>query len=163
MNRAIVVERLSSLGLTLPVPAQPLGAYRAATLRGAFGALSGQFALVDGRPLFPGVVGDTVALDDAIAASRAAAVNVVAQIAAATDDFSTFGGLYRLDGFVRSEPGFTDHAKVLDGASELLVHVFGADLGGHARTAVGVASLPMNASVELGVTFAVIPKDLPRL
>ncbi|WP_460094083.1 RidA family protein [Pseudomonas sp. S2_B03] len=148
-------ERLRLLGITLPKPPKPVGSYSAVMIRNGIGAVSGQFPLVGGKLFHPGVVGLHLSEADGYAAARAAALNVISQIETALGGFQRFGGLLRLDGYVASAPDFLEQPHVLDGASELFVSVFGGSLGSHSRTAFSVTQLPLGASVELAVTFAV--------
>lgn len=115
--------------------------------------LSGQFPIRDGRLLYAGVVGSELTIEDGQAAARSAALNVLAQLKELLGSFARLGGLLRVDGAVASARGFTEQAAVLDGASDLFVQVLG-ERGAHARSALGVNCLPLNAPVELVVTFA---------
>ncbi|QKG69791.1 RidA family protein [Pseudomonas sp. B14-6] len=154
-NANEIAERLRLLGITLPQAPKPVGSYRAVVIRNGIGAVSGQFPLVGGKLLHPGAVGFHLSEADGYAAARAAALNVISQIETALGGFQRFGGLLRVEGYVASAPGFIAQPHVLDGASELFVSVFGESLGRHSRTAFSVTQLPLGASVELAVTFAV--------
>jgi enamine deaminase RidA (YjgF/YER057c/UK114 family) len=147
---------LAQLGLRLPAAPNPIGAYRRGVVHGGIGCLSGQLPLRDGKIVHPGLVGRDVTVAEAQLAAQAAALNVLAQLRVLLGSFDPFAGLLRLDGFVASAPDFTAQAAVLDAASTLLVEALG-ERGMHARSAIGVAVLPMNASVELVVTFATRP------
>jgi enamine deaminase RidA (YjgF/YER057c/UK114 family) len=155
MDRAID-ERLAAAGLTLPNAPEPLGVYRRGILRGTIGCLSGQLPVRDGRPIATGLVGRDLSAAEGRALARDAALNVLAQLKALLGSFDRLDGLLRVDGFVASAPGWTDQATVLDGASELFRTILG-ERGAHARSAVGVPALPLDAPVELVVTFAVRP------
>ncbi|MXI45796.1 RidA family protein [Pseudomonas moraviensis] len=150
-----IAERLRLLGITLPEPPKPVGSYSAVMIRNGIGAVSGQFPLVNSKLFHPGVVGFHISEADGYAAARAAALNVISQIETALGGFQRFGGLLRLEGYVASAQDFLAQPHVLDGASELFVSVFGQSLGSHSRTAFSVTQLPLGASVELAVTFAV--------
>ena len=150
----VVRERLAHSGMTLPVPPAPIGAYRAVVARHGIAAVSGQFPLQDGSLRYPGVVGKDIDEETAKAATLLAALNVIAQIGSATDDFANFAGLLRLEGYVASSASFFGQPAVLNAASELFVQAFGEELGAHSRTAFAVSHLPLNAAVELAVTFA---------
>ncbi len=155
LNCHLVAERMRLLGISLPKAPTPVGSYRAVMIRNDLGAVSGQFPIVDGQLLYPGVVGHELSKADGYAAARLAALNVIAQIETALGGFQSFGGLLRMEGYVASAPGFTSQPYILDGASELFVSILGESLGGHSRTAFSVTQLPLGASVELAVTFAV--------
>lgn len=150
------MEHLVKAGLALPSAPSPVGNYRRGIVRAGIGYLSGQFPLRDGRLLFAGLLGRDLTVVQGQAAARTAAMNVLAQIETVLGAFDRLGGLLRMDGYVASAPGFTDQAAVLDGASDLFAEVLG-ERGAHARSAIGVASLPLNAPVELVVTFAAAP------
>jgi enamine deaminase RidA (YjgF/YER057c/UK114 family) len=151
-----VEERLAGLGIDLPPAPAPVGNYRRGVVRGQIGVLSGQFPLRDGKALYTGRLGEELSLEEGQAAARAAALNVLAQLRELLGSFAPLDGLLRVDGFVASGCGFVQQPAVLDGASNFLVEVLG-ERGAHARTAIGVSSLPMNMPVELAVTFAVRP------
>jgi enamine deaminase RidA (YjgF/YER057c/UK114 family) len=148
-----VEERLAAMGLTLPAPPAPVGSYRAGLIRGATGSLSGQFPIRDGKPAVTGMLGRDLTVAQGREAARLAGLNVLAQLKHLLDDFDRLAGLVRMDGFVASAPDFTQHAAVLDGASDLFAAVLG-ERGAHTRSAVGVASLPLGMPVELVVSFA---------
>jgi len=149
-------ERLQALQLTLPTVAKPVGAYVPALRHGSLLFLSGQIPLRDGQVAWTGRVGgaDGRTLAEAQAAARQCALNAVAAAAEAAGGIDRLARIVKLVVYVASNPGFTDQHKVANGASELLAEIFG-DAGRHARAAVGVAELPLNASVEVDVTFAV--------
>ena len=151
----------------LPAPPDPVGAYRACVVHAGIGYLSGQFPLADGRLRFPGRVGAELTATEGREAARLAALNVLAQLARSLGDTGRLVTLLRVDGVVASAPGFLAQPAVLDGASELLRQVLG-DAGEHARSAIAVERLPLDAAVELVVTFAVAtdagaPLDAPEL
>lgn len=150
-----ISARLAQLGLTLPPPPAVGGAYVPARIAGSLLYISGQFPIRDGRAAFVGRIGAELTLDDGRAAARLAALNVLAQIDAALGGFERLRGLVRLDGHLLTAPGFTDHPRVLDGASELLNAVL-AERGRHARTIFGPATLPWNMPVELVVVADVV-------
>ncbi len=163
MNRASVQPKgdaatveacLKQLGLTLPVPPDPMGTYCRGVVRQGVGFLSGQMPVRDGKALYTGLLGRDLDIGQGREAARAAALNILGQLDRLLGGFENLVGLLRLDGFVASAPGFTEQPAVLDGASDLLVHVLGAR-GMHARSACGVSVLPLNAPLELLVTFAV--------
>ena len=151
-----VERRLAQLGLKLPVAPNPIGAYRRGVVHAGVGCLSGQLPLSDGKIAHPGLVGRDVTVADAQEAARVTALNVLAQLGALLGSFDRLEGLLRVDGFVASAPDFTAQPAVLDAASTLFVEALG-ERGAHARSAMGVAVLPLNAPVELVVTFAARP------
>ena len=142
-----VAARLAELGITLPAVATPLAAYVPAVRTGNLVYTSGQLPLEDGKPTHSGKVGAEVSPEDAKAAARTCALNGLAAI----DALVGLGSVVRVVkvvGFVSSAPGFTGQPGVVNGASELLGAVFG-EAGAHARSAVGVAALPLDAPVEV--------------
>lgn len=148
-------QRLLDLGVSLPPVTPPVGAYVPALRQGDLIILSGQIPLRSGQLEFAGRVGGTdgCSLEDAQAAARLCALNAIAIAADAAGGVDAITRVVKVVVYVASNPGFTDQHKVANGASELLAQVFG-DAGRHARAAVGVAELPLNASVEVDVTFA---------
>jgi enamine deaminase RidA (YjgF/YER057c/UK114 family) len=139
---------LTRLGLVLPTPTAPVANYVPFTRMGALVHISGQVSL-DGAGGVRGVVGVDVDLERAQAAARLCALNLLAQMKAACDgDLSRVKRVLKLGGFVQAGPDFFDIPKVVNGASDLMVEVFG-DAGRHARSAVGVYRLPMNFAVEV--------------
>ena len=141
-------QRLAELGLTLPPVAAPVAAYVPAVRTGNLVYTSGQLPLVDGALPAAGKVGAEVSPEDAHALARTCALNGLAAVAAEVGDLSRIRRVVKVVGFVASAPGFTGQPKVVNGASELLGEVLG-DAGVHARSAVGVAVLPMDAPVEV--------------
>jgi len=148
---AAVEDRLKSLGITLPKPAPAAGNYVPALDIDGWIYVSGQLPMVDGKVVSTGKVGAEVSVEDAYAAARTCAINALAML------YEVLGGhegvlegiqIVRVGGFVASAPGFTQQPKVINGASDLLVEVL-AEYGRHARAAVGVAELPLGASVEV--------------
>jgi enamine deaminase RidA (YjgF/YER057c/UK114 family) len=148
-------ERLAELGLQLPPVVPPVAAYIPAVRTGDLVYTSGQLPLVDGAMAQTGLVGDVVTAEQAKALARTCALNALAAI----DDLVGLDSVTRVVkvvGFVASAPGFSAQPEVINGASELLGEVFG-DAGRHARSAVGVAALPRDASVEVEVVVEVTP------
>jgi enamine deaminase RidA (YjgF/YER057c/UK114 family) len=141
-------ERLRQLGVSLPAPAAPVAAYVPCVRTGNLVYVSGQVPTADGRPTHQGRLGDEVSLDEGRAAARACAVNVLAALKAELGELAAVRRVVKLTGFVASTPDFTDHPKVVNGASELFGEVFG-EAGRHARAAVGVAALPLGVPVEV--------------
>jgi enamine deaminase RidA (YjgF/YER057c/UK114 family) len=146
---------LASLGITLPTPAAPVANYVASVRSGNLLTVSGQLCFgSDGALAAKGRLGDGVSIEDGQKAARACAVNLLAQVKAAVGDLDKVVRVVRLGGFINSAPGFTDGPKVMNGASDLMVEVFG-DKGRHARSTVGVAALPADAAVEVEGLFEV--------
>ncbi|WP_169980816.1 RidA family protein [Microbispora sp. H10836] len=143
-------ERLAELGLTLPEVVPPLAAYVPAVRTGDYVYTSGQLPLVNGELGVAGKVGAEVSAEEAKEQARICAVNALAAIKALVGDLSQVVRIVKVAGFVASAPGFTGQPQVLNGASELLGEVFG-EAGRHARSAVGVAVLPLDAAVEVEV------------
>jgi enamine deaminase RidA (YjgF/YER057c/UK114 family) len=143
-------ERLAELGLTVPQVAKPLAAYIPAVRSGSLVFTSGQLPTVDGALLKAGKVGAEVSADEAKQLAERCALNALAAIKAEIGELSRVRRVVKLVGFVASAPDFTGQPAVVNGASELLGKVFG-EAGVHARSAVGVAVLPLDAEVELTV------------
>jgi enamine deaminase RidA (YjgF/YER057c/UK114 family) len=150
-----VAERLADLGLTLPPVAAPVAAYVPAVVDGSLVWTSGQLPFVDGALPATGLVGEgegLVPAQDAAQLARVCALNALAAIGSVAD-LDSVHRIVKLVGFVASAPGFTGQPTVVNGASELLGQVFG-DAGRHARSAVGVAALPLGAPVEVEIVAA---------
>lgn len=151
-----VHDRLAELGLTLPVVAAPLAAYVPAVVDGDRVWTSGQLPFVDGVLAATGKVGDgdgLVAPADAAGLARICALNALAAVQSVVGDLDRVARIVKVVGFVASDPSFVGQPAVVNGASELLGQVFG-DRGVHARSAVGVASLPLDAPVEVELVAA---------
>ncbi|MDP2411837.1 MAG: RidA family protein [Pseudolabrys sp.] len=148
-------KTLDRLGIVLPTPAAPIANYVACVRTGNLLVVSGQLCFGDdGQLVAKGQLGSGVTVDDGQRAARACAVNLLAQIKAVIGDLDKVTRVVRLGGFINSAPGFTDGPKVMNGASDLMVEVFG-DLGRHARSTVGVSALPADAAVEVEGLFEV--------
>jgi enamine deaminase RidA (YjgF/YER057c/UK114 family) len=141
-------ERLTALGLELPVVTPPLAAYVPAVRTGPYVYTAGQLPLVDGALLMTGKVGADVGVAEAAALARVCALNALAAVASVAGGLSAVARVVKVTGFVSSAPDFTQQAQVINGASELLLEVFG-EAGRHARSAVGMAVLPLDAPVEV--------------
>ena len=141
-------ERLAALGLTLPPVTPPVAAYVPALRTGSYVYVSGQVPVVDGKLAGTGKVGGEVSAEDAAGMARTCALNALAAAAAAVGELDAIRRIVKITGFVASAPGFGGQPQVINGASELLIEVFGED-GKHARSAIGVAELPLNAPVEV--------------
>jgi enamine deaminase RidA (YjgF/YER057c/UK114 family) len=147
------LTRLHELGITLPSVVAPLAAYVPARRSGSFVFTSGQLPMVDGALPRTGKVGAEVSAEDGTALARTAALNALAAVHALVG-LETVVGVVKVVGFVASTPDFTGHPAVVNGASLLLGEVFG-DAGAHARSAVGVASLPLDSPVEIELVVEV--------
>jgi enamine deaminase RidA (YjgF/YER057c/UK114 family) len=153
-----VEDRLGELGLTVPTVAAPLAAYVPAVRNGDLVWTSGQLPLVDGSIVATGKVGAEIEPDAAADLARICALNAIAAIKAEIGDLDTVVRVVKVVGFVASAPDFTGQPGVINGASNLLGEVFG-DAGKHARSAVGVAVLPLDAPVEVEVVVQVRAGD----
>ena len=145
-----IKEKLASIGLSLPVAAAPVAAYVPAVRSGNLVFTAGQLPVVDGKLIKEGKVGAEVSADDAKELAQICALNALAAISLVAE-LDQIERVVRVGGFVNCAPGFTAIPGVINGASELLIKVFGDVNGRHARTAVGVAELPLNAPVEIEV------------
>jgi enamine deaminase RidA (YjgF/YER057c/UK114 family) len=148
-------KRLQDLGVTIPEPAAPVANYVGCVRAGNLIFTSGQVPLKDGKFHFQGKVGGDVSVDQAAEAAKLCAINVIAQVKGALGgDLDRVKRVVKLVVFVNGTPEFTEQPKVANGASDLMVAVFG-DKGKHARSAVGSGSLPLNVSVEVEGVFEV--------
>jgi len=143
-----VKEKITSLGLTLPTAAAPVAAYVPAVKTGNLVFTAGQLPVVDGKLVLTGKVGSDVTPEDAKKMAEICALNALAAISLVAD-IDQIEKIVRVGGFVNGAPGFVAIPAVVNGASELLIKLFGDINGKHARTAVGVAELPLNAPVEV--------------
>jgi enamine deaminase RidA (YjgF/YER057c/UK114 family) len=143
-----VKEKLASLGLTLPTAAAPVAAYVPAVKTGNLVFTAGQLPVVDGKLVLTGKVGSDVTPEDAKKMAEICALNALATISLVAD-IDQIEKIIRVGGFVNGAPGFIAIPAVINGASELLIKLFGDVNGKHARTAVGVSELPMNSPVEI--------------
>jgi enamine deaminase RidA (YjgF/YER057c/UK114 family) len=149
-----VAERLAELGVELPVASPPLAAYVPAVRSGDLVWTSGQLPMVDGKLAEAGAVGSDVDPERAAELARVCAINALAAIQGEIGDLDQVLRVVKVVGFVRSAPGFGGQPAVVNGASNFLGDVFG-DIGKHARSAVGVAELPLGAPVEVEVVVQV--------
>ena len=141
-------NRLEAMGIRLPVAAAPAANYVPYVISGNLLYLSGQLPMEDGKIAVTGLVGGDVDLAAAQRAAELCAINILAQAKAALGDLGRVARVIKLNGFVASAPGFTEQHLVINGASNLIANVLG-DAGKHARAAVGMAALPLNAAVEI--------------
>ncbi|CNG75720.1 Endoribonuclease L-PSP [Yersinia enterocolitica] len=154
MNRVELDERLAYLGIFQTEAREAFANYAPTVIAGEFLFISGQVAFIDGSPFAPGKVGREVSLEQAKEAARLCALAVVAQIRSRLSHELKLVQVCSIQGFVHAGSEFTEHAQVLNGASDFLVEVFG-DKGRHSRTAVGVASLPFRCPVELSAVIQI--------
>lgn len=149
-NSSRVEARLSELGFTLPEVAKPVAAYLPAITTGNYVYTSGQLPLINGELTVVGKVGAEVSAEEAAQQAQVCALNALAAIKSEIGNLDRIKRIVKVVGFVSSDPAFTGQPVVINGASEFLGQVLG-DAGLHARSAVGVASLPLNAAVEVEV------------
>jgi enamine deaminase RidA (YjgF/YER057c/UK114 family) len=150
-----IEQRLAQLGIKLPESVPPAANYVPWVRTGNLVFISGQLPIRDGKDLFPGKVGAGVSVEQAQQAARACAINIVSQLKAALDgDLDRAVRCVRLTGYVNSAEQFGEQPKVVNGASDFMVEVFG-EAGQHARVAVGTAALPRNVCVEVDAIFEV--------
>jgi enamine deaminase RidA (YjgF/YER057c/UK114 family) len=143
-----VAARLQALGITLPPVAVPAAAYLPYVRAGALVFLSGHIAKKDGKP-WVGQLGLTMTTAEGQAAARAVAIDLLGTLQAATGDLARVRRIVKVMSLVNSTPTFTEQHLVTNGCSELLGEVFGRDIGAHARSAFGVAQIPLGACVEI--------------
>lgn len=150
-----VAARLKAMGVELPEPSKPVASYVGFVRQGELVFVSGQLPLVGGMVSKTGILGQDVTVEQGAEAARICAINLLAQVKVACEgDLERIARCVRLGAFVASSPTFTDHPKVANGASDFMVEALG-EIGAHARAAVGVAALPLNACVEVEGLFAV--------
>ena len=149
-----IEERLIELGIEIPAAPKPVAAYIPAKKSGNLVFTAGQLPMVNGELVLKGLLGQDVEIEDANKAARICALNALAAIKGVIGDLDQIKQVVRVVGYVASIPTFTQQPAVVNGASELLVEIFG-EAGKHARSAVGMAVLPLNASVEIELTVEV--------
>jgi enamine deaminase RidA (YjgF/YER057c/UK114 family) len=150
-----IVARLAELGITLPTPMAPMANYVPFVRTGDLVVISGQVPAADGRIAVTGKLGEAVSVEQGQQAARLCLINVLAQLRVACEgDLDRVVQVVRLGGFIAALPSFTQHAVVMNGASDLAVSVFG-ESGRHARSTIGVPSLPGDAAVEVEGLFAI--------
>ncbi|WP_374530598.1 RidA family protein [Novosphingobium sp.] len=150
-----IEAKLAELGLSLPEPAAPVAAYVPVVIAGGLAHVSGQVSIVDGK-LLKGRLGEDLSLEQGVHGAQACGLMILAQLKAALGSLDRVERIVKLGAFVNSAADFTDQPKVANGASELMVAVFG-EAGKHARSAVGVPSLPLGVAVEVDAIVAVRP------
>lgn len=153
---ARIEAQLARLGLELPQAPAAVGSYVPFVITGSLVHVSGQLPVRDGTMRHVGKLGESLAIEDGYAAARACALNLLAQVRLACGgDLDRVRRVVRLGGFVNASPAFNDAPKCVNGASDLMVELFGTEVGSHARIAVGVASLPGGAAVEVDGLFEI--------
>lgn len=150
-----VSERLSELGIELPTPAPPAGLYNPVVVHGDVAYVSGQVPSKDGQLLAKGKLGDSVTVEEGQMAARQCVLNALAALAGALGSMDRVVQVVKMTVFVASADGFSDQPQVANGASQLLIDIFGMDQR-PARSAIGVAELPLGCPVEVEVTAAII-------
>ena len=151
----IIDQRLKELNIELDDASVPAGSYVPYVITNNLVFISGQLPFIDGKLTIKGKVGDNVSLDHAVKMSEACAKALLSQLKAACNgNLDKVNKVVKLGGFVASAPNFTDQPKVINGASDLIVNIFG-DKGKHSRFAVGVAALPLNVPVEIDGIFEI--------
>jgi enamine deaminase RidA (YjgF/YER057c/UK114 family) len=144
---------LVELGIELPQAAAAVANYVPYVFDGGQLWIAGQVPFWNGAVKYTGRVGESVSLVEAVDAAKVCALNILAQTKAALGSLDRVTRIVKLGGFVNAVPGFTDHPKIINGASDLMVEIFG-DKGKHARSAVGAASLPLGVPVEIDAVIA---------
>ena len=144
----MIEDKLRELSIELPTPPSPAGSYIPVVTTGNLAFVSGQIPMKDGKVIFEGKVPEQQSLESARDAAKICIINGLAQLKANLGSLDKIRKFVRISGFVNSSPNFTEQPKVINAASDLLVEVFG-DMAKHSRIAVGVASLPLNSTVEL--------------
>ena len=151
---SLIEKKLNKLGLELPEIPKPVAAYIPAKQTGNLVFTAGQLPMVKGELILKGLLGQDVEIAEATEAAKVCTLNALAAIKGVIGDLDRIKQLVRVVGYVASVPTFTQQPAVVNGASELLLDIFG-ESGKHARSAVGIAVLPLNASVEIELTVEV--------
>jgi enamine deaminase RidA (YjgF/YER057c/UK114 family) len=149
-----IENKLSALGIQLPEPPKPLAAYIAAKQTGNLVFTAGQLPMVNGNLIATGLLGRDIEVEAAKAAAQTCVINALSAVKGVIGDLDKIKQIVRVVGYVASVPEFTQQPAVVNGASELLLEIFG-EAGRHARSAIGVAVLPLNAAVEVELTVEV--------
>jgi len=147
----MIKDKLKQLGITLPTPPKPAGSYIPVVTSGNLAFVSGQIPMQDGKVLFSGKVPTEKSAEEAQAAAKLCAVNLLAQLKANLGSLDRITKIVRVSGFVNCTPDFAEHPKIINAASDLFFEIFG-EKGKHTRIAVGVANLPLNSTVEIDMT-----------
>jgi len=148
-------DKLKELGISLPQPSKPIASYVPYLLvNNTYLYISGQLPIKDGTLIFKGKLGADLTTDEGYQAAKICAINIIAQIKTALGSLDKVEQIVKLEGYVASTPEYTEHSKVINGASDLIFQVFG-EAGKHTRIAVGVCSLPLNAPCEISALVKV--------
>ncbi len=150
----MIEEKLRDLSIELPTPPSPAGSYIPVVTTGNLAFVSGQIPMREGKVVFEGKVPEQQSLESARDAAKICIINGLAQLKANLGSLDKITKFVRISGFVNSSPNFTEQPKVINAASDLLVEIFG-DMAKHSRIAVGVASLPLNSTVEIDMIVEV--------
>ena len=144
----MIEEKLKDAGVTLPIPPNPAGSYIPVVTTGNLAFISGQIPIKDGKIVFSGKVPAEQSVESAQEAAKLCIINGLSQLNSYFGSLECITKILKISGFVNSTPDFSEHPKVINAASDLLVEIFG-DMAKHSRIAVGVASLPLNSTVEI--------------
>ena len=144
----MIEDKLASIGIKLPSPPAPAGSYVPLVISHNLVFVAGQIPTEEGQVKFKGKVGRDITIEVAQQAARLCAINALSHLKSALGSLDRIRRVVKVTGFVNCDPSFVEHAKVVNGASDLLVQVFG-ETGKHARAAVGVSSLPLDSAVEV--------------
>ena len=147
----MIEEKLKEIGITLPIPPNHAGSYIPVVTTGNLAYVSGQIPIKDGKIVFSGKVPVEQSIESAQEAAKLCIINGLSQLNSYFGSLERITKIVKIYGFVNSTPDFSEHPKVINAASDLLVEIFG-DMAKHSRIAVGVASLPLNATVEIDMT-----------
>ena len=150
----MIKKRLKDLGISIPNAPKPAGSYVPVVLTGKLAFVSGQIPIKDGQVVYQGKVGDTQSIDNAQEAAKLCVINGLAQIEAYCGTLDNLEKIIKISGFVNSTQDFTEHPKVINAASDLLMKIFD-EKGRHSRIAIGVSSLPLNATVEIDMVVEI--------
>lgn len=145
-----VEARIRNLGLTIPEPPRPVGAYVPYVITGSYVFIAGEGATVNDEFVYTGKVGRDLTLREGYEAARIAGLNCLASLNAALGNLNRVGRIVKVVGYVNSIPAFTEHPKVINGASELFLSIF-QEKGQHVRVAIGVSGLPGDSAVEVSL------------
>jgi len=146
----MIDDRLKELSIEIPTPPSPAGSYIPVVITGNLAFVSGQIPMKNGKVVFEGKVPENQSLESAREAAKICIINGLAQLKANLGSLDKIIKFVRISGFVNSNPDFTEQPKVINAASDLLVEIFG-EMAKHSRIAVGVASLPLNSTVEIDI------------
>lgn len=150
----MIDKKIESLNITLPTPPKPAGAYIPVVITGQIVYVSGQIPIKDGKIAYQGKVPSEQSLENAQEAAKLCVINALAQLKLKLGNLEKISKILRVSGFVNTEPSFTEHPKVINAASNLLFEIFG-EKGQHSRIAIGVASLPFDATVEIDMVVEI--------